>query len=91
MSGRPYLSLFHAQSSAHDILSKAGGGISLAFNDARELAALVVPLSDAVVRLVTDPGSLGRADPSAYADYTAASIAQRYGGIFDGLAGAARC
>ena len=38
MSGRPYLSLFHARSSAHQILADAGGGISLGFEDAEALA-----------------------------------------------------
>ena len=86
MSGRPFLSLFHAQSSAHAILSKAGGGVTLSFVSAAELEALTPAIGDAVIRLATAPQSLGHADPSAYEAFTASAIAQRFAGIFDELA-----
>jgi hypothetical protein len=85
MSGRPYLSLFHARSSSHEILTRAGGGIAIGFESAGHRETLVSALAEAIVRLATSPDSMGRADPAAYADYTAERIAHRYGGIFDGL------
>jgi glycosyltransferase involved in cell wall biosynthesis len=87
MSGRPYLSLFHKRSSSHEILSAAGGGISLAFEANAELVALEHALSRAIVRLVTDPSSLGHADPSAYAPYTARATAKQFAAIFNRLSG----
>ena len=85
MSGRPYLSLFHRNSSAHKILSRAGGGIALAFSSSAELAGLGDRICDALVRLVMSPDSLGRADPAAYAPYEAKAIAAKYAEIFNGL------
>ena len=82
MSGRPYLSLFHRASSAHEILSAAGGGDSFAFSTADELASLENPLSDGLIRLICAPESLGKADPAVYAPYEASSIARQYGDIF---------
>lgn len=86
MSGRPYLSLFHSASSSHEILSRAGGGIALSFEGATSLPGLVAPLADAIVQLATSPDKIGRADPSAYQDFTAAAIAVRYAEIFERLA-----
>jgi hypothetical protein len=86
MSGRPYLSVFHARSSSHEILSAAGGGISLAFETNEELAGLSNELGAALVRIVTDPNALGRADPAAYAPYTAGAIAAKFAAIFDRVA-----
>jgi hypothetical protein len=86
MAQRPFLSLFHERSSSHEILSRAGGGIALGFGGAGALPGLVAPLADAIVRLATAPDTLGRADPAAYHDFTAASIAQQYAGIFSRLA-----
>lgn len=85
MSGRPFLSLFHRASSAHKILSTAGGGLALAFSDAEELAALDKPLGEALCTVATAPASLGAADPTAYAPFEARATAQRFGDIFDGL------
>jgi glycosyltransferase involved in cell wall biosynthesis len=85
MSGRPFLSLFHRASSAHHILSAAGGGVALAFSNAEELAALEGPLSEALHRVVTAPASLDAPDPSAYAPYEARETARRFGDIFDSL------
>jgi hypothetical protein len=85
MSGRPYLSLFHSASSSHEILSRAGGGIALSFEGATSLPGLVAPLADAIVQLATSPDKIGRADPSAYQDFTAAAIVVRYAEIFERL------
>jgi hypothetical protein len=70
MSGTPFLSLFHRDSSAHQILSDAGGGLSFAFADASELGGLTPDLTAGLALLSEQPGSLGRADATAYADFT---------------------
>jgi hypothetical protein len=90
MSGRPYLSLFHAASSSHAILFKAGGGLALGFEDGAALTMMVPQIAEMIVRLATATAadSLGRADPASYAPYTAAAIANRYAVIFDGLCAA---
>ncbi len=85
MSGRPFLSIFHRASSAHNILSTVGGGVALAFSDAQELAALEGPLSEALHRVVTAPASLGAPDPGLYAPYEARETARRFGDILDKL------
>jgi glycosyl transferase family 4 len=86
MSGRPFLSLFHRASSAHAILTAAGGGRAFAFAGPEELAALEAPLADALRTLAAAPESLGGVDPSAYAPYEARAIACRFAGIFDRFA-----
>jgi hypothetical protein len=85
MSGRPYLSIFHRASSSHEILSRAGGGIALSFDGAAGLPGLAGPLADALIRLTTAPGTLGRADTAAYEAYTARQIAHRFASVFDAL------
>lgn len=85
MSGRPWLSLFHGASSAHRILSDAGGGITLSFSSAAELDKLTPAIGEAVIRLATAPQSLGHADPSAYEPFTARAIARSYAKIFESL------
>jgi hypothetical protein len=82
MSGRPYLSLFHRASSAHAVLASAGGGLGFSFGTAAELEALERPLAEALRRLALAPESAGRADPSAYAPYTAAAVARRFAEVF---------
>ena len=86
MSGRPFVSLFHHASSAHAILSRAGGGRAFAFETPDDLTALEVPLADALRMLAIDPGSFGIADPRAWAPYEAKAVTQRFADIFDGLA-----
>lgn len=85
MSGRPYLSLFHKSSDAHALLSAAGGGKALAFSNAAELAALELPIAEALRTLVLAPRSFGRADEAVYAPFEARMIARRYAAIFDGV------
>src|SRR5262249_2818000 len=86
MSGRPFVSVFHRASSAHDILSRTGGGRALAFADLDELNSLQAPLSEALQLLATVPESFGDADPTVYSAYGARAVAQRFACIFDGLA-----
>jgi Glycosyl transferase 4-like domain len=85
MSGRPYLSLFHQASSAHAILVKAGGGNAFSFATREELDALVPRLSMTLTALARDPHSVGKADPAAYAPYTAHAVAGKFGAIFEKL------
>lgn len=86
MSGRPFLSLFHAASSAHRILSSAGGGHTYAFADADSLNALEVPFSESLRQLALEPESVGLADPAAYASYNARNIAAEFARVFDAVA-----
>jgi hypothetical protein len=86
MSGRPFLSLFHRASSAHAILSAAGGGRAFAFATPEELAALEARLAEGLRALAVAPKSFGYADPSAYAPYEARAIAGRFARIFDRFA-----
>ncbi len=85
MSGRPFLSAFHRDSSAHAILSRAGGGIALSFASRAELSELEESICDSLARLAASPESLGKPDPLAYSAYEARAIAQRYAAIFDKL------
>lgn len=85
MSRRPYLSLFHRDSGAHAILTKAGGGIALAFETPEELAALPPQIAEALVTLATKPESVGQVDQAAYACDTAYAVAGRFAAIFDRL------
>ena len=85
MSGRPFLSLFHQASSAHKVLTTAGGGLALAFSAKEELAALEEPLSEALFKVAAAPVSLGVTDRSVYAPFEACATAQRFGDIFDEL------
>ena len=61
----------------------------LSFTSAAELEALTPAIGDAIICLATAPQSLGYSDTSAYEAFTASAIAQRFGRIFDGLAGEA--
>jgi hypothetical protein len=90
MSGRPFLSVFHRASSAHEILRKAGGGIAIGFAGATELENVPRVIADALVQLVTNQGALGKVNPVAYAPYEASAIARRFGEIFDRLSDDAR-
>jgi Glycosyl transferase 4-like domain len=83
MSGRPYLSLFHRASSAHAILSAAGGGCTWAFETQKELDELEEPLAEGLKTLALRPDAFGAADPAMYAAYEASAIAGRFADIFD--------
>jgi hypothetical protein len=83
ISNKPFLSLFHRASSAHAILSAAGGGRALAFETIDELAELEGPLEQGLRSLALSPESFGATDPVAYAPYEARNIARRFAEIFD--------
>jgi hypothetical protein len=83
MCGQPFLSLFHRASSAHAILTAAGGGCALAFAERGDIDALTTPIADALRTLALDPQSLGSPSPAAYAPYEARAIAARFAAILD--------
>jgi len=82
MSGRPFLSLFHAASSAHATLSRAGGGVALAWSGEQDRERLVGEVAAALARIAADPASLGTADPSVYADFTPSAVAGQFAEVF---------
>lgn len=86
MSGRPFLSIFHAESSAHRVLSAAGGGAALAYHGEHDRERLISRVSDGLAGLVTDPTSYGCANPTAYAPFTADAVAGQFARIFEGTA-----
>lgn len=85
MSGRPFLSIFHTASSAHAILSAAGGGVALGYGDERDRTALVEPVAQALAKIVVDPSSLGQADPATFADFTAHAVAGQFARVFEAV------
>lgn len=85
-SGRPYLSLFHEMSSAHAILSRAGGGVALSFGADRPVETLIEPATDALFQLATSPDRFAPPDELVIGEYSAAAIARSFAAIFDRLA-----
>jgi hypothetical protein len=83
MAKRPFLSIFHEASSSHEILRRSGGGIALGFHDIAHLRTLTPSISNAIATLIDKPASLGEPDASAYAPYTAYSVAGRFARILD--------
>ncbi|SFU47295.1 Glycosyl transferase 4-like domain [Methylobacterium sp. 174MFSha1.1] len=83
MSGRPFLSLYHAQSSAHTILSRCGGGIAVGFDAAGGPAAAEPALRDALARVLAAGDRLGPVDPAAIAPFTGSEIARRCARFFE--------
>lgn len=86
MSGRPWLSLFHEQSSAHRILSEAGGGAALALSSLEDLPTLQPAMVEAMVKLAEQPESFGAARPEAYSNYTAHAVAGQFAQVFETVA-----
>ena len=86
MSGRPFLSIFHPASSAHTILSAAGGGAALAYTGEPNHGDLAGRVAQALAQIVASPTSLGMADPAVYADYTADAVAGQFGRVFETVA-----
>lgn len=82
MSGRPWLSIFHGASSAHAILSAAGGGVALSFAEDAGGPLLARQAADALALLSTQPAGLGQANPAAYAAFTADSVAGQFATVF---------
>jgi hypothetical protein len=82
MAGPPFLSLFHRESSAHRLLSDAGGGIAVPFDPSADPGQPADRMASALLALVRDPTALGRPCPGAYAAYTAHSVAGRFADVF---------
>jgi hypothetical protein len=87
MSGRPFLSIYHARSSAHGILVKAGGGQALGFETSEQLESLPAAIAEALRLLAQKPNAFGRVDPTAYAPYTAQAVAGQFAEVFDRVSG----
>jgi hypothetical protein len=66
-------------------LSKAGGGLTFAFETPQELAGLEEELSRGLETLAVSPERLGKANPATYAEFEAHAIAAQFGRIFDQL------
>jgi hypothetical protein len=86
LSRRPYLALFHETSSAHDILRRAGGGVTFGFTSCEMLDALRPGLVSGLRQVALAPEELGVADPTVVGDYEARRIAGRFAAIFDRVA-----
>ena len=87
MAARPFISIFHRESSAHRILKEAGGGVALAFEDERELDSLVPCVAQAIETIISGEASLGKIDSTSYVKFTARAIAGRYAEIFELVSG----
>lgn len=85
MSGRPYVAVFHAASSANGILRAAGGGNALSFDGEAELSGLAPAIANAVEAHLNQ-SETPKADPAAYSDYTATGVARVFADIFSTLA-----
>jgi hypothetical protein len=83
MSGRPYLSIFREDSSAHRTLTDAAGGAAIGFRSLDHLDQLVPEITRALERLAHQPPSFQATSPAAYADFTADSVARRYAQILE--------
>lgn len=83
MSATPYVSVFHAASSAHAILSRAGGGLSFGFTDAASLGALDGSIAAALEALADGRPRIPPANWSLVEPYTAPAIARRFSEVFD--------
>lgn len=85
MSRKPFVSLFHVDSSAHSILEESRGGRALCFSNATDLSTLTMPIAAAISELATNPSGFSPADPKTYAQYTADAVAAQFARVFDGI------
>jgi hypothetical protein len=86
MAGRPFVSIYHAESSGHALLKLAGGGIAVPFSAEQAGEQIPEAIAAAFSRAVRDPGGLGTIDPAAYADFTAHAVAGRFAAVFETVA-----
>jgi hypothetical protein len=82
LSGRPYLSLFHVASSAHAILSSAGGGRAIGFTDAGDLQASTPAILEGLRDLAFSPQALGAGNLEVIQPYTAGGVAAQFAEVF---------
>lgn len=90
MSGRPFLSLFHEDSSAHDILARSGGGVALAYTVESSRDALILAVANGFASLASGTSSFPVVSAKSYGDYTAHTVAGRYADVFSRLTTAAQ-
>jgi len=83
MAGRPFLSLFHERSSSHDILVRAGGGISISFCDLPHLATLAPKIAEAFASLTRHPEAYSSPNADVYDAYSASCAAKRFAEVFE--------
>jgi hypothetical protein len=82
MSEKPFLSIFHRESSSHKILADAGGGIAIGFGSESELAQMVDLIASAIETLLENVESIGKVNPASYAQYTANAVAAQFAEVF---------
>ena len=85
LSRRPYLSLFHADSSSHRILSAAGGGYNLMFHSMEDLRRLDGAIAEGLKAMAIHQGDYGEPKMSAYEPFLAGNIARSFASIFDDI------
>lgn len=78
MSGRPFLAIFHRESSSHRILKESGGGSVIGFDSESDLVSAKDKIASALVSLLEDPSSVGEANPEVYAPYTSQAVTGRF-------------
>lgn len=82
MSGRPFLSIFREESSAHAILARSGGGIALGFGEGSP-APSGPALDEALGRILEGVDRLGAVDRALLEPFTAPEIARRCASFLD--------
>lgn len=82
MSSTPYISLFHEASSAHEILSKSGGGFCHSLSSIGDLPKLVEGMKLDLASFAGKKVSLAPPNPAAYENYTARSVAGQFAHVF---------
>jgi hypothetical protein len=83
MSGQPYLSLFHNRSSSHQILRRAGAGLSFDFETLEQLYEQVPAISQALGQLARKSLTFAPADPASYSDFTANAVSAGFADALD--------
>ncbi|PTM41744.1 glycosyl transferase family 4 [Bosea sp. 124] len=83
MAKRPFLSLFHDASSAHAILSAAGGGSAFSFSTLQDLPGLTPAIADTLRAMALQPERFGASDPAVYEPYTARNLAGQFAAVLD--------
>lgn len=82
MSGTPFISLFHEQSSAHHLLSTASGGLAFSFSSLEGPGTIVSDLASGLIEIAEGGKCLGEVDPKIYQDFTAESVAGSFAEVF---------
>jgi hypothetical protein len=86
MSATAFLSIFHVASSAHKVLSEAGGGYCHAFSGVDELSRLESVIAQDLERFASGQVHIAPPNPSAYQAFTAKHVAGNFAEIFQRVA-----